>query len=175
MPIGEKQARRVTYSFLRPPHRRSTFTADLLEIDGQVMVLASPLEPSRPLTYEGQVVLDRGYSAVWFLYNGQPWDIARVYRPDGQFTGFYSDVLEPVRWTGEDPDTLEPIVDLFLDLWIASDGKYEVLDEDEFQEAVDSGAISERQAEHARATLRGLEAGVRPGDFPPARVRDFRL
>lgn len=49
--------------------------------------------------------------------------------------------------------TLEPIVDLFLDLWIAPVGRFEVLDEDEFEEAVARGILTEQQTDRARSVL----------------------
>jgi predicted RNA-binding protein associated with RNAse of E/G family len=175
VPEGEGAGATITYEFVRPPDRRYRFSGDLLHIDHQVIVLSSHLQPSKPISYGGDEVLASGYSAVWFLYNGQPWDVARVYAPDGRFTGYYADVLEPVRWAEADPTTLQPIVDLFLDVWIAPDGSYAVLDEDEFEEAVTEGSVTESQASAARSALRDLRDAVSRGDFPPPRVRDFRV
>jgi predicted RNA-binding protein associated with RNAse of E/G family len=116
-----------------------------------------------------------GYHAVWFLFNGQPFDVARFYRPDGTWTGYYADVLEPVNWDGNDPETLQPIVDLFLDLWIAPDGKHLVLDADEFEDAVSDGYLSEQQIDHARSTLQELIDQTAQGLFPPPSVQEFKL
>ena len=70
--------------------------------------------------------------------------------------------------------TLEPIVDLFLDLWIAPDGRFEVLDEDEFEEAAARGVLTEQQTDHARSILQWLIEATERGDFPPAAVKEFR-
>jgi predicted RNA-binding protein associated with RNAse of E/G family len=143
-----------------------------------MIVLTHRLQPSKPFVFDGEEVIGSGYEAVWFLFQGEPWDIGRFYRPDGTWTGYYADVLEPVRWVTEPELALEPLVDLFLDLWMAPDGRYAVLDEDEFDRAAATGAITPAQAERARRTLDRLLAAVRSGAFPPAAVRlprqDFR-
>jgi len=166
--------RRVTYRYIRPPHPPAEYTADVLAAGPEWIILEATLQPSRPLRIDGREVLAAGYRAVWFLHRDQPWDVARIYRPDGTFMGYYADVTEPIGWSGDDPDTLQPIVDLFLDVWIAPDGRAYVLDRDEFEEAVRRGVIGARQEENASVALEGLLKGAREGDFPPEEVRDFR-
>ncbi len=149
------------------------FTADLLAAGERMIVMELTLDRGEPLVLEGEEVIGDGYRAVWFLAKGEGWDIAAVYRPGAGLTGHYVDVLDPVSWSEADPGTLLPIVDLFLDIWIWPDGRYTVLDEDEFTEAVDRGWITDQQRDHARRVLAGLEAEVRAGAFPPAEVREF--
>ena len=148
---------------------------DLLHATDGMIVVAHELAPSKPVEHFGEIVMDAGYRAVWFLFKDQPYDVGRIYRPDGTWTGYYVDVLEPVRWKHADPTTLEPIVDLFLDLWIAPDGRFEVLDEDEFEEAVARGNLTEQQIDHARSVLQKLIKTTEQGDFPPTVVNEFRL
>jgi predicted RNA-binding protein associated with RNAse of E/G family len=168
--IGE-----LTFTFVRPPDRRASFRAHLLRATPELIVVAHRATPSRPLEDRGQIVLDAGYLAVWFLFNGRPYDVGRFYRPDGTWTGYYVDVLEPVRWEGADPTTLAPIVDLFLDLWIAPDGRCVVLDEDEFDAAIGAGRITGERAAFARGTLRALVEAAARGAFPPEPVKTFRI
>ncbi len=165
----------IVFEFVRPPDRRVAFTAHLLEATEHLIVVAHDLAPSRPLHYGGVPVLAAGYGAVWFLFKDQPFDVGRIYRPDGTWTGYYVDVLEPVRWQDADPHTLDPLVDLFLDLWIAPDGGHLVLDEDEFAAAVRLGHLTPAQAAHARAVLDALVAATARGDFPPEVVRTYAL
>jgi len=133
------------------------------------------MHPSKPLSIGDEIVMADGYWAVWFLYKDQPWDIARFHTPDGVFTGYYVDVLEPVRWSGEDASTLRPLVDLFLDIWITPEGQTTVLDEDEFSAAVAAGHVTAEQQELAGRVLGDLLERARQGSFPPAEVRDFRM
>ena len=162
-----------SFEFIRPPDRRSTFHSTLLDANTERIVLTHEIFPSRPLVHGNEEVMDAGYRAVWFLFKGEPFDVGRVYRPDGAWTGFYVDVLEPVHWDGADPTTLHPLRDLFLDLWIAPDGTYRVLDEDEFAHAADEGWISPQEASHARGTLNHLVSRVKLGTFPPEVVRNW--
>ncbi len=136
--IGE-----LTFDFIRPPDRRVAVKSRLLGATDDTIVLETELSPSKPLNSFGEIVMDVGYWAVWFFLKGRPFDIGRVYRPDGTWTGYCVDVLEPVQWEVSGPNTLKPIIDLFLDLWVTPDGKYMVLDEDEFQEAVDLGHLKD--------------------------------
>lgn len=165
----------ITVTYIRPPDRRAELRSLLLEAGDDLLVSAVEYAPSQPLRRRGEVVLDRGYWGIWFLFKDRPYDVGRVYRPDGTWTGYYVDVLEPVRWTGADPATLEPVVDLFLDLWIEPDGAVIVLDEDEFEEAERLGHISRDQADRARDVLRQLVREVEGGTFPPAPARAFHL
>ena len=164
-----------TFEFIRPPDRSVFMRTRLLEAGDDLIVVTHEASPSNPLTYRGEVVMDRGYRAVWFLFKDKPYDVGRFYRPDGTWTGYYADVLEPVRWRGDDPATLEPIVDLFLDLWIAPDGRYAVLDEDEFEEAIGRGILSHQQIEHARRVLQELTEATERDAFPPQIVKGYRL
>jgi len=164
-----------TFEFIRPPDRRVSFESLLLEARDDLMVVAHASSPSKPMQHLGQIVLDVGYWTVWFLFKGQSFDVGRFYRPDGTWTGYYVDVLEPISWKASDPHTLAPITDLFLDLWIAPNGKYVVLDEDEFEEAVRLGHLSRGQTDHARSVLQELIAATEGGTFPPLAVREFSL
>src|SRR5438132_9590207 len=149
--------------------------SDLLQATNNMIVVATDLAPSKPVEYLGEIVMDAGYRAVWFLFKDQPFDIGRIYRPDGTWTGYYADVLEPVRWDGSDPTTLEPIIDLFLDLWIAPDGKFAVLDEDELEEAAARGSITAYQIDHARRARQKMIEATGRGAFPPALLKQFPL
>ncbi|HEX6506909.1 MAG TPA: DUF402 domain-containing protein [Chloroflexota bacterium] len=163
------------FEFVRPPDRRSTFRSTLLEASDRLLVVTHTAFPSKPLVYQGQEVMADGYTAVWFLFKDKPYDIGRFYRPDGMWTGYYVDILEPVHWTDDDPTSLEPIVDLFLDLWIAPDGSYQILDEDEFDEALNKGHLTPPQAHHARSVAAALVDQIGKRDFPPPEATHFRL
>ena len=165
----------LTFDFIRPPDRRISLRTLLLEATDELIVVAHESSPSKPVEYFGERVLDAGYWAVWFLFQNQPFDVGRFYRPDGTFTGYYADILEPVRWERANPATLEPMIDLFLDLWIAPDGSHLVLDEDEFQEAVDLGSLTTAQIGYARRVLQDLIEAAERGAFPPTVVKEFRL
>lgn len=162
-----------SFTLVRPGRRTSTFESKLLHADSERIVLTHVIHPSKPYTFEAREVVGDGYRAIWFLVKDRPYDIGRFYRPDGTWTGYYVDILDPVRWEESDPATLRPLVDLFLDLWIEPDGRFAVLDEDEFAEAVTDGVLSPSQASCARAALDHLVRLTQHGGFPPGYVREF--
>lgn len=171
----ERAGRELSFQFIRPPDHRYTFHSTLLEADDRHIVVTHRAYPSKPLYYRDQEVMAAGYDVIWFLFKDEPFDVGRFYRPDGTWTGYYVDILEPVRWQGTNADTLQPIVDLFLDLWIAPDGEHMVLDEDEFEDAKAKGYLSGDQVAHAQETLQRLVASVMQNTFPQDVVKNFRL
>lgn len=174
--LAEREALPVfTLVYQRPPSRISRLPTRVLSISRSTVIWLNDLAPKEPLRFDGAVVLDRGYWAVWFIGNGASYDLGKVYSNDGRHTGYYVDVLEPVRWQGDDSATLEPLTDLFLDLWVAPDGRWQVLDEPEFLEAEAKGWITPAQAAHARCTLAHLVELAQAGTLVPAEARAFEL
>ena len=55
------------------------------------------------------------------------------------------------------------ITDLFLDLWVNPDGTYEIQDEDEFEDAIQNGAIDAELERKAREVLDTLITKVEEG------------
>ena len=163
----------LTYQYIRPPGRISTFAADLITAGEDLIALEMTLDRGEPLILQDEEVIGDGYRSIWFLVQGAGWDIAAVYRPDGHFTGYYVDVLDPVSWQDADPATLLPVVDLFLDVWIWPDGRYQVLDEDEFAVAIDKGWLTDRQRDHALRVLTDIRERIDLGTFPPPDIRQI--
>jgi protein associated with RNAse G/E len=94
----------------------------------------------------GYVVLERGDLFLEWYYFDRWYNIFQVYGHDGQLKGWYCNVgMPPVLRDGE-----LGYVDLALDVFVYPDGRYLVLDEDEF-------------AELKRATLRPEDAASAEG------------
>jgi predicted RNA-binding protein associated with RNAse of E/G family len=161
------------YSYLRPPDRVDVYHAVLLHESAEYLVLTHVVHPRKPAVHLGREVLVDGSRIIWFLFNNKPYDIGRFYRPDGAWTGYYVDITEPIRWTGADAGTLEAVIDLFLDVWIAPDGNHEVLDENEFEGAIESGHLTAQQVATARASLADVLSAVATGQFPPPQVVEW--
>ncbi len=120
-------------------------------------------------------MIEKGSVGVWFLPKGASYDVARVYSPTGIFRGYYVDALEPVDWEGDDPESLNGLTDLFLDLWIWPDGRHIVLDDEELTSAETKGIITPSQASCARRTITDLVDMLRRGEFPRETVSSFQL
>ena len=164
--------RTITIHYGRLPDRISVFDQLVVEETPECTVtLIESSQLSRPVMAGGQVVLEPGGPAVWFTYPGRWHDIGRFYLTDGTFTGYYANILTPVQMQGDRWETM----DLCLDLWVGADGKVEMLDEDEFEEAVERRWLDEATARAALAEADRLATAARAGKWPDPHVRAWDL
>ena len=155
----------VTLTYKRPPNRVNHFQQELLYLDDEVIVTSQRVKPSSPIVQNGQMVLGDNFAAIWFVFTGLWYDVGKVYNLENEWTGYYCDVLKPVKRSVDASGKLNrfEITDLFLDLWINPDGSYEIQDEDEFEEAVQEGAIDAALEGKALEVLKALIAEVESG------------
>jgi predicted RNA-binding protein associated with RNAse of E/G family len=159
----------ITLTYKRLPDRVNYFQQELLYEDSEVIVTSQRIKPSSPIVLNGETVLGDNFTAVWFVFTGLWYDIGKIYNLDNEWTGYYCDIMMPVKRSA---DQFE-IVDLFLDLWVSPDGSYEIQDEDEFETALEEGVITPELAEKARNALNDLIDAVTSGRFPPEFVQNF--
>lgn len=155
----------VTLTYKRPPDRVNHFQQQLLYVDDEVIVTSQRVKPSSPIVQSGKTVLADNFAVVWFVFTGLWYDVGKVYNLDNEWTGYYCDIMKPVKRSMDATGKLEcfEITDLFLDLWINPDSTYEIQDEDEFEEAVQGGVIGTELEEKARLALKALIAEVESG------------
>jgi len=151
--------------YFRPPHRLLKIDAELLYMDDEVIVTSHILQgASKALVIGGETVIENGYRAVFAEYRKEWFDVAKVFRPVGTFTGYYADINTPSELVDDGYKTK----DLFLDLWVSSDrSSITVLDEDEFEDALRNGWITQGEANRAREELVKLIKLFDKGEFPP--------
>jgi predicted RNA-binding protein associated with RNAse of E/G family len=78
-----------------------------------------------------EIVLKRGDRFVETFYTDRWYNIFEIYdRDDGRLKGWYCNIGYPAVLE----KNIVSYIDLALDLWVATDGKQAVLDEDEFLE-----------------------------------------
>ena len=156
----------------RPPDREEIFYQKLvLERKEVIVTLAESIKVNLPMTIEAQVVLETGSSIVWFTFPGAWHDIGSFHRADGTFTGFYANIITPVKIDEHTWHT----TDLYLDLWLSANGYIRLLDEDEFEEAVARECIDQPTANRAREEADRLLDEARRGVWPPPIVKDWTL
>ena len=155
----------VTLTYKRPPDRVNHFRQKLLYLDDDVIVTSQRVKPSSPIIQNGETVLGDNFAAIWFVFTGLWYDVGKVYNLENAWTGYYCDILKPVKRSVDRAGKLDcfEITDLFLDLWINPDGTYQIQDEDEFEEAVQNGAIDAELEAKAREVLTALIAEVEAG------------
>ena len=77
------------------------------------------------------VVFKTGDRFVEYYYSDRWYNIFAIHdREDGQIKGWYCNIGKPAVID----DGVVSYIDLALDLWVSTDGKQTVLDEDEFEE-----------------------------------------
>ena len=164
-----KKLETVTLTYKRPPDRVNHFQQELLYLDDDVIVTSQRVKPSSPIVQNGKTVLGDNFAVVWFVFTGLWYDVGKVYNLDNEWTGYYSDIMKPVKRRVNVAGKLDcfEITDLFLDLWINPDGTYQIQDEDEFEEAIHNGAIDAELEKKARDVLTALIAEVEERRLEP--------
>lgn len=160
----------VRIRYRRPPDGLQIFEQALvLDGDDVKVTFAESIPHEPPMRIDGDVVLERGSDVVWFTFPGAWHDIGRFHRADGSFTGIYANLLTPARMNGTEWET----TDLFLDVWIGPDGSVRLLDEDEFDRAVENAWIDAATARRAREEAHALLAAAGRGSWPPPIVHEW--
>ena len=157
--------------YKRLPDRVNYFQQELLHEDESVIVTTQQLKPSNPITINGNSVLGDGFTAVWFVFADLWYDVGKIYNLENLFTGYYCDIIMPMRRA----ENHFEITDLFLDLWVSPDGSYQIEDEDEFEEAIANNWIEANLADEARKALHNLISEVESGAFPPKIATGWEL
>ena len=165
----------ITLTYKRLPDRVNHFQQQLLYVDDEVIVTSQRVKPSSPIVQNGETVLADDFAAVWFVFTGLWYDVGKIYNLSNEWTGYYCDIMKPVKRSIDATGKLDcfEITDLFLDLWINPDGTYEIQDEDEFEDAIRDGVIDTELAEKARDALSALIVEVETGKFPPQFVQKY--
>jgi predicted RNA-binding protein associated with RNAse of E/G family len=163
---------RVEIHYHRPPGRLDVFVQELvLDRPDYKVTLHDPATLAATLKVGEEVIYEPGAAIVWFVFPDSWHDLGRFHLEDDTFTGYYVNLITPVQLDG----ATWKMFDLCLDLWVDADGRFQVLDQDEFDEAVDRHWIDPATAARARSELSRIVAQVRAGEWPPAVVREYDL
>jgi hypothetical protein len=94
--------------------------------------------------------------------------VGKFYDRQRNLVGYYCDIIKPLNKLLRTPEKTSRITDLFLDLWITPEGDYVVLDEDEFEEALDHGYLPKNLADQANglANPKGQSGTLSPTIYP---------
>jgi predicted RNA-binding protein associated with RNAse of E/G family len=163
----------VAIHYLRPPDRLTVFRQQLVAQAGDCTVTLMERTPlAGPIRVDGRVILEPGAPVLWFTFAGAWHDIGRFHDASGRFTGWYANVLTPVRFlSAVEWET----TDLYLDVWLGADGAAQLLDREELEEAVAAGWVDAATAAEAEAEADRLLARAAAGEWPPAVAREWTL
>ncbi len=163
----------VDIHYLRPPDKEKIFTQRLVWSDPTVRItLSTAVTFDPPITIDDSVVLETGSAALWFTFPGAWHDIGLFHRANGTYTGLYANILTPCVFETEH---LWRTTNLFLDIWIGTDERLQLLDEDELVEAEEQGWVTAEVADRARAEARTLIKQAEAGAWPPPVVSECSL
>lgn len=164
--------RTISIHYRRLPDREVVFHQRLVhESPDCTVTFLDAAQLAKPVMARGTVILEPGAPVVWFTYPGRWYDVGRFHLCDGTFTGFYANVLTPVVMQRDEWWT----TDLCLDFWLGADGDTEILDEEEFAHAEQSGWITPEQSVAARITIEELARAARNLEFPGDREQRWDL
>jgi protein associated with RNAse G/E len=145
------------------------FKDDLVDDDGKRLKTHTLIPKSISASWseewqrDGRIPFGKVIGSVSkYLFYDQYFSIMEVHATTEDLLGYYVDLTTPVRKV----DGEYYLTDLILDLWIFPDLTYRVLDEDEWQQAIQAGLVSKEIQNTVRKTLKGLEREILMGRFP---------
>jgi GrpB-like predicted nucleotidyltransferase (UPF0157 family)/protein associated with RNAse G/E len=161
---------RLHLRYIRLPAQILEMYDDLVYQSRNVIIGRSQVTSTHSIRLGGKTVLEAGFPITYFELVGKWFNVVKVRNLRGEHTGYYCDISVPLKLL---EDGSVEVTDLFLDLWVSPDLTYRVLDEDEMEEALKKGWISERLYTRAKRELEKLVAMVEMKDFPPQPVRQL--
>jgi predicted RNA-binding protein associated with RNAse of E/G family len=149
------------------PDKLSRFSTIVLYESEQEVVLCNILYPSKPLIVENTILIDKDFIGIWYCPYKNWHDFASIYDAQKKFKGYYCDICSPIKKISDG----FIITDLFLDLWIYPNGKYIILDQEEFNNAVVQRWMNENQIIKAKSELHNLKKRVRTKKYPTSKIK----
>ena len=105
-------------------------------------------------------------SGISYTMLDKGWKISKFLDSNGNLVYWYCDIIDYKLEIVDGEETLTTI-DLLVDVKVFEDGRYEVLDEEELDEALNQGLITKTQKEMAISKLSNLIELIKKGNFPP--------
>lgn len=166
--------RPVSIAYRRPPRAPVLFPGILRNITAHSLTIQSQLSVAKPRQVAGHIIAATGYWAIWFIFKDKWFDVGKFYDTSKNWLGYYCDIIKPVKRMMSGSKTTI-LTDLFLDIWITSDGSVHVLDQDELENAIQQGLVSKRLAAKAHSQVELLLRRIKRHDFPPTEVKEATL
>jgi predicted RNA-binding protein associated with RNAse of E/G family len=164
--------RKIELHYRRPPDRLDIFVQELVVDRPDVKITLHENTPLSEPLYVGRTrIYEPGAPLVWFVFPHAWHDVGRFHLRDGTFTGYYINLITPVTIE----DDVWSMFDLCLDIWVNPDGTHQILDRDEFDEAVDRRWIDRGTASRARSELDAVIGELVTGRWPRGEVAEFDL
>jgi predicted RNA-binding protein associated with RNAse of E/G family len=158
----------ITIHLARIGKSTRSFTEGFVQDDGTRLTTFTIVPPdvraslSAHFRAEGRFAPDQFIATVTkHLFYNEYFSIVEFRDEAGEVLGYYCDIVTPLARVGE----AYCQTDLLLDLWVSPGGDYQVLDEDEFEEAVEEGLLSDELRVKAVGALERLKDAIAGGRF----------
>jgi predicted RNA-binding protein associated with RNAse of E/G family len=167
---SQKSTQKLHLRYIRLPSQVLELYDDLVYRSERVIVGKSQITSAHSVMFDGELVLASGFEIVYFDFVGKWFSVGKIRNVQGKHTGYYCDIVTPPK-ISEDGGV--ELTDLFLDLWVSPDLRYELLDEEELENALHEGWITKHLYEKAWEELEQLLEIVKQGEFPPYPVKQL--
>jgi predicted RNA-binding protein associated with RNAse of E/G family len=160
----------IKLRFIRRPDEVDIWTHELIHQDKEVIIskfkFSNLREPSR---IEGKVVVENDYTGICYEFIEKGLEVIKIFDFNEQLTGYYCNInTRPKTFDGG-----YEVVDLYLDVWVFPDLRFVVLDEEEFNDAVEKGLVDDDERIFAKRVLSDVLENLRAGNFPPRIVGEI--
>jgi predicted RNA-binding protein associated with RNAse of E/G family len=166
--VSQEPPQKLHLRYIRLPNHVLELYDGLVYRSERVIVGKAQIASEHSVIFDGEIVLAPGFEIVYFDFVGKWFTVGKIRNMQGKHTGYYCDIVTPPRLLED--GGLE-LTDLFLDLWVSPDLRYEVLDEAELEDALCNGWVSKQLCEKAKEELNKLIQIVKRGKFPPYQVK----
>lgn len=135
------------------PNEIIDISGDKVEFVNEDLLITSwlPIHPRNDVAF-----------GISYAYLKKGWKISKFYDKDKNFLYWYCDIIDAQIKAEE-----YILVDLLVDIKVYPNGRYEILDEEELDEALNEGLITKEQKEEALNKLNALLEIIKKGEFPP--------
>lgn len=141
-------------------YRKRYIPNEIVDISGDEVIYRDEeklITSWTPIKPRGDI--GKGMSCVYF---NEGWKISKFYNLDGSFKFWYCDIIDYEYDAEKD---IYIIIDLLVDVIVHENGAYEILDEEELDQALQEGLITEAIKEEAIFKLNKLLEKIKSQKF----------
>ena len=137
-----------------------TWAAELIHREGSLIVLDAKFPEE--IIHDLLGTIASGTHSLEYYWLDRWYNIFRFAQPDGELRNYYCNVNVPPTFAGE----ILSYVDLDLDILVAPDFSYQVLDEEDFQSNAQTYRYPDEVQQNARRAVEELVEMIRARAFP---------
>lgn len=139
---------------------RRTWTCNLIERNDSLIMLVGEFD--RDVEHPGLGTISRGTLSYEYYWHDRWFNIFRFHEPDGALRNYYCNVAMPPTLA----NCVLDYVDLDIDIVVWPDGKYEVVDRDDFERNALKYGYTEDVRRRAEISVDELIRMIERGELP---------